>query len=59
MTSSGHHKLMMILVVREAGDFLKPLSDLLRVLDVTEVVFVVDFCTCLIKNNDIISVPSS
>lgn len=59
MTSSGHHKIMMILVVREAGEFLKPPSDFLRVLDVAEIFVVVVVFTSLINNNDIISVPSS
>lgn len=48
MTSSGHHKIMMLLVVIEPGEFLKPLSDFLRVLDVAVIVCIVDFWTCLI-----------
>lgn len=48
MFFSGHYKIVMILVVGEAGELLKPHSAFLRILDDALIVSILDFCTYLI-----------
>lgn len=45
MFFSGHYKIVMILVVAEAGELLKPHTAFLRILDHALIVSILDFCT--------------